>query len=88
MFRAMTVELRRLAALAFAGATLAGALALAAAPSAEAAGPEVELPEHEFSFEGLFGTFDRGQVTAAEVATDPGQLECLVAGQALLDHAQ
>jgi len=57
MFRAMTVELRRLAALAF-----AGALAIAAAPSAEAAGPEVELPEHEFSFEGLFGTFDRGQL--------------------------
>jgi len=54
MVRALT-HLRRLAA-----AALVGTLGLAS-PSAQAA-EAVKLPEFEFSFEGLFGTFDRGQL--------------------------
>ena len=46
-------KLRRLAALAFAGALLL------AGPAARAA---EEVPDHGFSFDGLFGTFDRAQL--------------------------
>lgn len=56
-------ELRRLAALAFAGALLlAGPAVRAADDGEEAASHEIEIPEHGFSFDGLFGTFDRAQL--------------------------
>ena len=45
-------------------AVLAAGLALGAAiiPSAQAAEGAIKLPDTKFSFEGIFGTFDRGEV--------------------------
>jgi ubiquinol-cytochrome c reductase cytochrome c1 subunit len=50
--------MRRLRTLA--GALMLGAAALLNAAPARAAGEDIHLPDTRFSFEGLFGTFDRG----------------------------
>jgi ubiquinol-cytochrome c reductase cytochrome c1 subunit len=47
------------AALAFAAALLGAAAAATIAPQAARAAEEVSLPDTRFSFEGVFGTFDR-----------------------------
>jgi ubiquinol-cytochrome c reductase cytochrome c1 subunit len=44
------------------GALLLGAAATFTAAPAQAAGPAVAIPDTRFSFEGLFGTFDRGSL--------------------------
>jgi ubiquinol-cytochrome c reductase cytochrome c1 subunit len=45
-----------------AGALVLGAAAALSATPARAAGEAIHLPEVRFSFEGLFGTFDRGSL--------------------------
>ncbi|PWC27269.1 cytochrome c1 [Pseudoroseomonas aestuarii] len=58
------MPVRKLPALKLKAAALAAALSLGlmAAPGAQAAEGNIEIPDTRYSFDGLFGTFDRGEL--------------------------